>query len=642
MLGQSQFPCHLLVDEFTSKGSPFGTKVRQNSVEECFYREGFSADAGTVPSEMKVRFPLWLLALLALAMILQIMVLQQGWTANPFARTPLGDAEVYWTWAGEIANGTLQGETPFMSAPLYPYFLGFLRWLGASLLGVYAVQALMHIATIALIADTGRRRFGATTGVLAGFLYLLLLDPTYYVGRTVNVTLQLLTIALLLWQGVRIVEQRTIRKQAFFGFLLGLSVLANPSMLLAVPIFVAWIMWGAERDLAGGLLILGLALAVISPATIHNHRACGEFIPVSAQAGVTFYHGNAPGATGTYHPIPGVAQNRNQQNRDAYYIAAEANEEESWRGTSRHFFGEGVRYLMENPGEAMALEARKFWWFVSGRDYGDLYLPRMEKELGIGSKLAFTPLSLALFLPLALLGLILLSRQGLRNMVPELLLLGMPFLVVMVFWYSPRYRMPVAPVTILLAAHAIATTLRRSDKDMVIGIPWRIAGGGLLLFGIITGPINRNNGFDDPETLEPAFLFSVGDTLRVEEKLVEAEEYLQRAIDKGFDTFEAHYGFGQMLLRRGNQLWTSEDGPEQALGLEYFAKAVAQLQAALRRNPMHMEARENTANLVFWYWEHEGASREDAISELQGAIDVAEQLQDAGATARLKEKLGKL
>lgn len=591
---------------------------------------------------MKVRFPLWLLALLALAMILQIMVLQQGWTANPFARTPLGDADVYWTWAGEIAEGKWQRETPFLSAPLYPYFLGILRWMGASLLGVYAIQALMHVATIALIADTGRRRFGATTGVLAGFLYLLLLDPTYYVGRTVNVTLQLLTMAMLLWQGVRIVEQRTIRKQAFFGFLLGLTVLANPSMLLAVPLFVAWIMWGAERDLAGGLLVLGLALAVISPATIHNHRACGEFIPVSAQAGVTFYHGNAPGATGTYHAIPGVAQNRDQQNRDAYYMAADATGEESWKGTSRHFFSEGVSYLMENPGAAISLEARKFWWFLSGRDYGDLYLPRQEKELGIGSKLAFTPLSLALFLPLAILGLLLLSGKGFRQMVPELVLFGLPFLVVMVFWYSPRYRLPVAPVTMVLAAHALAVTLRKQEKGDLFGMPWKIAGGALLIFGAITGPLNRATGFDDPAKLEPAFLFSVGDTLRVEGNLIEAEKYLQRAVDAKFNTFEVHYSLGMVQHRRGNELWTSEEGTEQALGLEYFAKAAVALQAALRINPMHMEARENMANLVFWYWEREAASKEDAIKELEGAIEVAEQLQDAGATARLKEKLAKV
>ncbi|NQU47590.1 MAG: glycosyltransferase family 39 protein [Planctomycetes bacterium] len=588
---------------------------------------------------MKVRFPLWLLALLAVALIVQVMVLQQGWTTNPFARLPLGDAEIYWNWAGDIADGNLQSDTPFLSAPLYPYFLGLLRWLGASLLGVYAVQALLHLATIALIADTGRRRFGPTTGVLAGFLYLLLLDPTYYVGRTVNVTLQLLTVAALLWQAVRILEQRTIRKQAFFGFILGLAVLANPSMLLAVPIFVAWIMWGAERDLAGGMLILILACAIIAPATWHNHRASGEFIPVSAQAGLTFYHGNAPGASGVYHPVPGVSANRAQQNRDAFYQAADATGEESWKGTSRYFFGEGIRFLMENPGEAIALEGRKFWWFFTGRGYGDLYIPALEKRQEFGSKLSFAPLALALFLPLAVLGLILLGRKGLRNALPELLLFGMPLLVVLLFWYSPRYRMPVAPVAILLAAHAISVALRGKEDEKPTSIQWRIAGGVLLSVGIITGSINATSGFDDPELMEPAFLFSVGDTLRNEDRLDEAEPYLKRAVDEGFDTFEGHYGYSQMLLRRGNQLWISEDGEEQARGLGLFGVAVTELKAALRHNPLHMEARENMANLVFWYWERQGATREDAISELEDSIDIAKQIADAGATARLQEKL---
>lgn len=589
---------------------------------------------------MTVRFPLWLLALLGVAAIIQVLVLQQGWTANPFARTPLGDAEVYWNWAGQIADGRLQGETPFLSAPLYPYFLGLLRWLGAGLPGVYAAQTLLHLATIALIADLGRRRFGPTTGVLAGFSYLLLDDPTYYVGRALNVTLQLLTVALLMWQAVRILEQRTPRREALFGVLLGLSVLANPTMMLAVPIFAAWIVWGAGRDWAGGLRVLLLAVVSIAPATWHNHRASGEWILVSAQAGVAFRLGNAPGAQGVYTPLPGVSANRNFQNRDAFDLAAEATGEKTWRGVNRFFFREGVRYLMEDPARALVLEGRKFWWFFTGRGYGDLYVPELERRHGFASRLALSPLALAWFLPVAVVGLWLEGRRnGIRGVLPDALLLLLPLLVVMVFWYSPRYRMPAAPVAMLLAARAISVALWGGDDDRPAAPSWKIAVAALLATGMVSGPINRIRAFDDPGLLEPAFLFLSGDALRLEGRLDEAEPFLKEAIADGFDTFESRYGYSQMLLERGGQLSRSADRGEQARGLELYILAVAELEASLRHQPLHLEARENFANLVYFFWERRAVSGGDAVRALQGAIDVARQIGAAGAAARLQGRL---
>ena len=81
--------------------------------------------------------------LLAALLVLDAALLAFGalraWDASPFLTRPIGDALEYWEWAGRIADGRLIGETPFLSAPLYPYFLGLLRALGAELPAVFAV-----------------------------------------------------------------------------------------------------------------------------------------------------------------------------------------------------------------------------------------------------------------------------------------------------------------------------------------------------------------------------------------------------------------------------------------------------------------------------------------------------------------------
>ncbi len=76
------------------------------------------------------RFRLQLAGACLLGLVLQALFRWLEWGADPLARVPLDDAGVYWDWAGAIAGGRLVGDEPFLSAPLYPYFLGLLRALG--------------------------------------------------------------------------------------------------------------------------------------------------------------------------------------------------------------------------------------------------------------------------------------------------------------------------------------------------------------------------------------------------------------------------------------------------------------------------------------------------------------------------------
>jgi Dolichyl-phosphate-mannose-protein mannosyltransferase len=595
---------------------------------------------------MKVRFPFWLVLLLGVGILMQSLLLAQTWSSNPFGRSPLGDAQTYWQWAGQIADGQLLGDTPFLSAPLYPYFLGLLRWLGCGLLGVYAVQAVLHLLTMLLIVNIGKRRFQPATGLLAGLAYLLLLDPSYYTGRILGVSLQLFTGTLLLWQIVRLRERRNLFHQSLLGIFLGLAILANPTLLLAVPLILIWAIYsGEQRDLNGGALILTYVALLIAPATWHNYKASGEIILISAQAGVTFYHGNAPGATGTYQPIPGVSSNRIQQNRDALRLAQTATGVNSWTETSNYYFGLGLDYLLHHVGEAVQLEGRKGWWLLTGRGYGDLYLPALESQQDFGQRLKWAPFSLALLLPLSLLGLSLVLRQGWRLALPEVALYLVPCLVVMVFWYSPRYRLPMAPVAVLFAAHALLVAWqkwRRCEEGQSRSLALLSAAGVLLLTGGLTGWLNRASDFDNPDQLRPAFLHSVGDSLRVQEREAEALPYLEAALKAGFDTTSSRYSLAMTRMRLANELYQGSDPQEEQLGIEQYRRATEDLRATTAHDPKHLDAQENLANLEFWFWQLGLGDPATARAEILTGIELAVQKGQQNATARLKSKLAQL
>lgn len=591
---------------------------------------------------MKGRFPIWLTVLGGAAVLIQILVLQQAWTVNPISRATIGDGQVYWNWAGRIAAGEFVGDTPFLSAPLYAYFLALLRVFGLGLLGVYVVQAALHVATAVLIADAARCRFGSATGGIAGALFLLLNEPAYYAGRILHVNLQLFTLAWLMWQAALLGERPSRIRLAGLGLALGCAVLANPSMLAVVPFLAAWVAWcGPGRELRGACGVLLLVMLVMTPAAVHNYLVCGEVILVSAQTGVTFFHGNAPGAQGTYQPIPGVSANRLQQNLDAYRLAAEATGREGWSATSRYFLGQGLSYLAAHPAEAVKLKLRKLWWLLSGRNYGDLYVPRLEAREEFGSRLRLAPLTLAGLMPLASLGFVLVARWGWRQGLPELLFFLTPALVVLVFWYSPRYRLPMAPAAVVLAAYAlkqVARSLRARPRRLVLPISAAL----MIVAGAGTGWINRAIGFDDPHTHRPGFLHLVGDALRMQGRAADAQRYLEQAVEQGFDTAASRYGLAQVRAMQGEALLATGDPRRRAEAVEFFSAAARDMRASLRHDSRQLDVHENLAELEFWFWQLGRQSAAAARREFEAALALADRIGDVEAAARLREGLRRL
>jgi 4-amino-4-deoxy-L-arabinose transferase-like glycosyltransferase len=547
----------------------------------------------------KIKFRRRLTVIAGLAALAQALFLWTEWHGNPFAQLPVEDAQVYWDWAARIADGHWVSETPFLSAPLYPFFLGILRTIGLDLPGVYVVQALCHVGTLILIALIGRLRFGPAAGITAAVFFLLLPEAAYMTGRTLNGSLQLLTIAALLYGAVRTQCKPWNQPTIKLGALAGIATLANPTLLIALP-FLAW--WLGRGKI---LRFLATAAICIAPATVHNYLAVGEFIPISAQAGVTFVHGNAPGAHGIYQPIPGISAGRLQQNADAFETARAATGISSWSNTSSYFLRRGLGWMMENPGAAAGLLAKKMRWFFLGQNYGDVYLPQLEKQNGISGLPFFLFLPLVFLLPLAFLGAFRLWRADGRRALPELLLFLLPIVVVFIFWYSPRYRLPIIPPAVLLAAWALTRTPPR-----FYSVP------GILL-GALAWLLPAWVGFDSPQLYRPQFEHSLGSTLRVLQKPQLAIPHLQRAIELGYDQPATHYHLAQAHM-----------------ALENWDDAVAELKSTTQSAPNHQEAWENLGAILAWQKDLVGAR-----TAWLEALHLAEIRNDQNSIQRIQQRL---
>jgi len=507
----------------------------------------------------------WWLALggvLFWTLVSQALIQYYGWRDNPLLPA---DRETYWQWAGTIAAGKWIGREPFMSAPLYPYLLALVRKLGGGLSTLYVLQAGLHVATVALLGYTAARRFGAGVGMLAAALYALLLEPSFYTSRILNCTLQLF-VTVVLWAAlIRAGQRDTNWSWALAGVLTGLGVLANPPLLLAVALVAAWAWWvrGGRRGLAAAVWVAGPALLVIAPATLHNALACGEFIPVSAQAGITFAQGNAPRADGTYTPLPGVSAERDIQNAQAMRVYRQATGgPESWNGVNRYFLHRGLELWSQQPGRMFVLELRKVWWLLTGRHIGEIFYPTLELKAGLLNGLYLTPLTTALLMLPALIGLARFVRRP-RQYGPELILILVPALIVLAFFYSPRYRLPMVPLVAASAALALATLAQWRIRPL----PAHCALAALLV-GMAIGPLNQRVGFDDPTPRRAHFDYSVGWAYSEAGRTDEAIRWYRQALTDDPDYAPAIAALGSLLGQQGQ---TQE--------------ALAQLQEAAQKAP---------------------------------------------------------
>lgn len=560
----------------------------------------------------------------------RIAILTEYVRGNPFAKAPVTDGAVYWDWAGRIATGAPSDQVPFVSAPLYPYVVGLIRWFGGGLTTLYVVQLVLDILTALGLAWVARRRSTPGLALLALLAWFLLDEPAFYLTRVLNSTLQaflivLFWLVLVFWQ-----ERPSWARSLAVGGLLGLNCLANPPMMLLVGLVPIWmVLWvkqrfGApqgdrrhaakathatpDRSMLRAALMaaaaVGLCVATISPATIHNLRACDEFIPITACPGITLRQGNGPGAVGTYVPIPGISGGRDRLFEDAAKVYQQSTGHPArWREVDRFFRDQALDYWRADWSRAAGLFLRRLWWFLSGRYYCDVHQPSWERDTGLARFLWLAPVPTAWLIGPGIVGLIALCRRPMRS-APEWMLFAVPLLVVVVFQYSPRYRFPAVPILVVTAAYAFRQLWDRPSRWR-----WAPVTAAATIAGIAAGPLNRATGFEDPAGLAYNNHYNLAVAQARLGRNDEAIRQLETALSLNRGSPEAHNDLAVLLSRRGD--WQKAvDHYQQALKLRpgwaqvegnlgLAHAALRQFDAALEHLRRATKARPDASDLAF-------------------------------------------
>jgi 4-amino-4-deoxy-L-arabinose transferase-like glycosyltransferase len=245
---------------------------------------------------------------------------------NPYYSIASMDSAVYVSWAQLITQEGWLGTEIFYRAPFYPYLLSIIFWLAPhNLLAVYVMQLGMGLCSVLLIYSIGKRIYGERAGLIAAGFGLAYAPLTFFETKilptTTGIFLGLLSIYLL----TRAEQEKKWYYWMAGAATLGVAAICRPNYLLMIPLLIFGILVVHRRRLRETpipIVILILVPSVtIGTVSLRNYVVGKDFVPISANAGITFAQGNNPWSRGSIAVIPGFSGEVTNQRHEETQIA---------------------------------------------------------------------------------------------------------------------------------------------------------------------------------------------------------------------------------------------------------------------------------------------------------------------------------
>ncbi len=357
---------------------------------------------------------------------------------------------------GRIARSLVTGRgfsSPFhepsgptaIVAPVYPLLLAtafkvFGTYSQASAWVMLSLNSVFSALTCLPIFALGRRVFGQTVGVWAGWTWAFFPYAVYWPNRWVwDTSLTTFLLALVLLVTVSVQDSPHVSRWLRLGLLWALAVLTNTTVASLFSFALgwlcgrrrmAWVTWGRLATAA----LLAFALGLM-PWVARNKLVFGHFV-LRSNLGLELIQGNHPGATGLRDWQLGPAFNPAEMKK--YRLIGEL----PYMAEKRR---EAWLFISSHPGTFAMLVLRRIAYFWTGT--GEIVLPGHLLE-----SLAFYTLVSVL----AIAGLV----AAFKKRVPEAWLLAVVLAIFPLPYYlthpEPRFRHLIEPELLLLATYYIA------------------------------------------------------------------------------------------------------------------------------------------------------------------------------------------
>ncbi len=416
------------------------------------------------------------------AIIIAATVIRAIWlvqlSASQLAAELSIDSEFYWNLAVDILSGKGIPAGALTFNPLYPIFLvSVIGIFGKTLVAVRIVQSVLGLLTLVLIYIAGRmlgddierkdisgRTLGLTAMAMAALYPQFFLYEGMLLSSTLEIFLLIASFALALavdrelhGTGTLRIASRKIPVWAaslLLGLICGAGALGRPNLFLLLAAGIpVWIIMRNRRGSRWAAPVIGFtagAALLLLPPAIHNFRHTGKFVPVTTHGGINFYIGNRPGTEGVYNPPAGMRGAMRGLIEDSRALAEKETGHSMTDGeASDYYMDKTMRSISGDPVGWIVLVGKKgmlFWNRIEVHDMPEVLY--FEETLPV-FRFPFLPYSI--IASLSLVGLIVFLK-GRTNRSVVCLFIGASLLSVLLFYVNTRYRLPIVPVLIILAA----------------------------------------------------------------------------------------------------------------------------------------------------------------------------------------------
>jgi len=370
-----------------------------------------------------------LIAIFLLALIIRSgFVLQSG-------NVPSSDAGVYDNLGLTLSEGKgyvdKNGNPHSHYPPFYPLFLSLIyRLFGHSYLAVRIIQAFIGACSCLLIYLIGKRIYSSTLGILAAFISVIYFPFIKSAELLLTELLFTFLLCLTIYYLLKIQEGAKFKDCIILGLLSGIMLLTKSAMLVfplfIIPVFI----YSKNRNFLEiskrYIVVLVFFILSIFPWIMRNYSVYSSFVPASAQGGITFYSSYRP-PEGIFGRLAGTGDP----------VVDEAHTISSPVLRSNFLIRKTLDFIINNPKEVLKLEFKKIlylwapfdWEIVGGRWFNVVYTA-MLPFFGLGLILAF---------------------RGFKRFYPVLLPIIYFQIATLIFYGSPRFRLPIEPYIFILA-----------------------------------------------------------------------------------------------------------------------------------------------------------------------------------------------
>jgi tetratricopeptide (TPR) repeat protein len=512
------------------------------------------------------RFGRQVIALSLIALIVRVTYVWQI-RQSPYFDVLIGDARGYDAWAQQIAAGDWVGQGVFYQAPLYPYFLGTIYSIaGRDLFLARICQAMIGATGCALLALAGRRLQSERVGLFAGLGLAIYAPAIFFDGLLQKSVLDVFFISLVLWLLSGLLDNPGKRSRWFsLGLALGgLTLTRENGLVLIVPILlwrllqpdVSWHSQTLRSTMVA--LTLGLVLVVL-PVAVRNRAVGGEWHLTTSQFGPNFYLGNNPDADGTAGFLRQGRGAVEYERQDATELAQAAEGRNlTPREVSSYWTSRALAYMRANPWTWVKLEARKLRLLANAAELIDTESQDSYEEWSRVLSMAAVVGHFGILAPLTVLGVIA-GWPDRRRLWLYCAMAATYGASVLLFFVSARYRLPLVPILMLIAAAGLSrlpTFVRAVNRARVAVTVAFI----FLVAAFVNWPLWP------PAVMRAATENNLGNALQDAQRFHDAEFHYKRAIEIQPDYAPAYVNLGAALL--------AQDRPEEAIDVYKRARSL--------------------------------------------------------------------